>query len=87
MQLSAASGEPVGIASTSLWRRMHERGLLLSTERRGGELRLKCRKSIGGARQHVIHIAHLVSPHVMEADPTGPTGPSDEIDQPEQGVA
>jgi Domain of unknown function (DUF927) len=87
VQQSAASGEPVGIASTSLWRRMHERNLPLSTERAGGELRLKCRKSIGGARQRVIHIAHLVTPHVPDSGPTGPAGPSDEIDKPDQEVA
>jgi hypothetical protein len=56
-QLGGASGSPVGIPAATLWKRMHEGNLLLSTERRGGELRLRTRKVIGGLRRPVIHIA------------------------------
>jgi hypothetical protein len=72
-QLGSASGEGVGVASATLWRRMHERGLLLSTERAGGETRLRCRKVIGGNRKRVVHIAR--APLVTETGPSGPIGP------------
>jgi hypothetical protein len=57
-QLGNAASEPIGITPSTLWKRMHDRELLLSTERRGGELRLRTRKVIGGARRHIIHVAH-----------------------------
>jgi hypothetical protein len=78
-QFGSSSDEGVGIAPATLWKRMHERGLLLTVESAGGELRLKCRKSIGGVRRRVVHIAHL--------DQTGPTGPSDKIGEPSHEVA
>ena len=76
-QLGSSSGEGVGVSSTTLHRRMHERRLLLSTELRGGETRLKARKSIGGRRLQVIHIAHTLSLHVAPSGPTGPSGHGD----------
>ena len=79
-QMGAASGEGVSVAPSTLHRRMFERKLLLSTEKRGGELRLRVRKGIGGQRKHVLHVAHshLLSPNT---GPTGPTGPGDENDE------
>ncbi len=86
-QLGGSSGEGIGVASTTLHRRMYERGLLLSTERRGGEMRLKARKSIGGRRRSVLHIARSLSPHVAQGGPTGPTDHDEEDHQQHQEVA
>jgi hypothetical protein len=61
-KLGSASGNVIGIAASTLWRRMHERKLLLSTERTSKELRLRARKTIGGSREPIIHIAHLDPP-------------------------
>jgi Domain of unknown function (DUF927) len=87
-QLGAGTGEGVGVASATLHRRMFERGQLLSTERRGGETRLKSRKTVGGRRQHVLHIAHsTLASHAAQSGPTGPSDPMGENDQPDQEVA
>ena len=87
-QLGAGTGEGVGVTSATLHRRMFERGLLLSTERRGGETRLKSRKTIGGHRQHVLHIARCtLASHAAQSGPTGPSDPMGENDQPDQEVA
>jgi hypothetical protein len=86
-QLGGASGEGIGVASTTLWRRMYERRLLLSTERAGGELRLKARKAIGGRRRRIVHIAHLDTPHAAETGPSGPGDPADANDEASQEVA
>ena len=78
-QLGGASGEGIGVAAATLHRRMYERGLLLSVEQRGNELRFKTRKTIGGRRREVIHIAHRGSDDsasACTADPPGPTGPT-----------
>jgi hypothetical protein len=78
-QLGSSSGEGIGVASQTLYRRMHQRGLLLSTERRGGSTHLKVRKSIGKKRQMVLHIRHdLMTAHTSQSSPTGPTEPSEE---------
>jgi hypothetical protein len=79
-QMGAASGEGVSVQPSTLHRRMLERKLLLSTEKRGGEVRLRVRKGIGGQRKHVLHVAHthLLSPNT---GPTGPSGPEDENDE------
>jgi hypothetical protein len=79
-QLGNTSGEGVGVASTTLFRRMRDRKLLLSTERTAGETRLRPRKSVGGKRHHVLHVAHELSPYPGKTGPTGPTGPAGEED-------
>jgi hypothetical protein len=75
-----ASGEGIGVAAATLHRRMYERGLLLSIEKRGGEVRLKARKTVGGRRRQVIHIAHRGSDDTAAAHvpdhPSGPSGPT-----------
>jgi hypothetical protein len=73
-QLGNASGDPVGIMASTLWKRMHQRNLLLSTERRGGDLRLRTRKMIGRSRRPVIHIAHI-APSLSEK-PAQPAHPA-----------
>src|SRR5262249_26949566 len=62
-QLGNTTGEGVGVASTTLIRRMRDRKLLLSTEVSGGETRLRPRKTVGGKRRHVLHLAHGLSPY------------------------
>jgi hypothetical protein len=70
----------IGVASSTLHRRMHDRKLLLSTERRGGEKRLTARKTIGGKRRQVLHVAHSLAPYPSQPGPTGPTDPDDQED-------
>jgi hypothetical protein len=83
-QLGGPSGEGIGIASTTLWRRMSDRNLLLSTEVRGGERRLKARKVIGGKRRPILHIAHNMAPYPPKTVPSGPSGQGEEISDADQ---
>ena len=86
-RLASSSGEGIGVASTTLHRRMWERNLLLSTERRGGETRLKVRKSIDGRRRDIIHVAHTLSPCTVDADPSDPAGRDEKVSGGDQGFA
>ena len=86
-QLGGSGGEGISVASTTLYRRMHERGLLVSVERRGGETRLKPRKSIGGKRRAILHINHTLSPYPAQGGPTGPSGHGEQERQRHNEVA
>jgi helix-turn-helix protein len=85
-KLGGATGEPVGVGSATLHRRLYQRGLLVSTEYRGGQRRLTARKSIGGKRRQILHVAHDLSPYPQESGPSGPAGPIDEILKEEREV-
>jgi hypothetical protein len=85
-QQASSSGEGIGVTSTTLWRRMFERKLLLSTERRGGAQHFKARKSVAGKRQQVIHIAHRALYH-PDRGPSSPADPPDQFYQADQEIA
>jgi hypothetical protein len=74
-QLGGQGGEGIGIASHTLWRRMNDRKLLLTTDTRGGKLRFKVRKNVGGERTPVLHIAHSMTPYPTKSGPSGQSGP------------
>jgi hypothetical protein len=80
-RLGAASGEGIGVAPSTLHRRMFERKLLLSTEKRGGEQRMTCRKVIGGKRKPILHVSHDMTPYPSKAGPSGPLAPEDGNDE------
>jgi hypothetical protein len=80
-------GDGIGIAAETLHRRLDERGILLSHEMRGRRRRLKIRKTIGGVRRYVLHVAHDLRPVVGKRDPSGPSGPHDQKDTPKQDNA
>jgi hypothetical protein len=86
-QQLGSSGDGIGIALPTLHRRMHERRLLRTTERRDGELRFKVRKSTGGRRRGVLHVSHGLTPFASGSGPTGPVGPHDENAQHNADVA
>ena len=54
--LTGNSGDPIPITLPTLRKRLYERGLLRSTERRGGKGRLEVRRAIQGKRRPVLHL-------------------------------
>ena len=56
-RLARTTGDSFPISSATLKRRMHERGLLESTETRGGKLRFDVRRTLNGRRRPVLHLA------------------------------
>lgn len=48
------AGESLGISQTTLYRRLHERGLLMSTD--PGRETLRVRKTLAGTRRDVLHL-------------------------------
>ena len=79
-------GETITIESGTLQKRLHQRGLLLSVERRDDGRRLRVRKTVGGRRLWVWHLPHKVlAPLVQETAPTAPTAPEKENCQKNQG--
>ena len=66
---------------------MRDRKLLLTTELRGDELRLRVRKTVGGSRRPVLHVSHGLTPYASRSGPSGPSGPEDENDQHDGQIA
>lgn len=67
-RLSDEQGHSIPITQSTLWRRLHERGLLASRDET--RERLKVRRVIQGARRDVLHLrADILT------QKTGPTGP------------
>nr|ABZ06067.1 hypothetical protein ALOHA_HF4000005H07ctg2g11 [uncultured marine microorganism HF4000_005H07] len=54
--LTGSSGDSIAITLPTLRKRLYERGLLRSTERRGGKGRLEVRRAIQGKRRSVLHL-------------------------------
>jgi Domain of unknown function (DUF927) len=80
-------GDGIGIAVDTLHRRMAERGVLLSTERRGDRRHLKVRKTIGGVRRQVLHVHHDLRPSIGKGGPSGPSDPGREISEQTEDLA
>jgi hypothetical protein len=53
-RLAQENGDPLPIGGRLLRKRLHERGLLSETEKRGHEIRLQVRKVIGKQRREVV---------------------------------
>jgi hypothetical protein len=75
-----------GLTERALWKSLHERGLLVSVEDDGGNVRRTPRKMIAGSRLRVIHL-RAVSLGILKTGPTGPTGPHDQKAQQNQGFS
>jgi phage/plasmid primase-like uncharacterized protein len=60
-EMGAASGEGVGIGSATLRKRLHERGMLVSTEIDKNKTRLTVRRTIAGRVRNVIHTKNVLS--------------------------
>ena len=73
-EMGNATGEGVGISSATLRKRLHERGMLLSTETDKNKVRLTVRQTIGGKRRQVVHITNLLSVPEIGA-PCAPVAP------------
>jgi hypothetical protein len=71
--MGGATGETVGIGSVTLWERLRERGLLISTEKDRNKEHLKVRRTIGGHRRQVLHIKNLIAIPENGA-PSAPSG-------------
>ena len=72
-RLARQQDEPMAVTLQTLGRRLHELGLLASTERRGKSISLKVRRTIQGQRISVYHIkadtlrAEVVAQHAQSA--------------------
>ena len=67
--LADSQQAPLPITQQTLWKRMHEQGLL---HRETGQQKNQVRRTIGGKREYVVSIPAL---YVQETGPSGPTGP------------
>ena len=56
-KLANEQGEALTVGLGTLRRRLKEKGLLKSTEQRGGQERLEVRRTLEGRRQPVLHLA------------------------------
>ncbi|MCW8139542.1 MAG: DUF927 domain-containing protein [Planctomycetota bacterium] len=56
VQAYAPDGHGLPVSQATLRRRLHERGLLASTETRGGKTHLTVRRVLSGVRREVLHI-------------------------------
>ncbi|SMF95869.1 Primase C terminal 2 (PriCT-2) [Methylomagnum ishizawai] len=52
-ELAKATGENLPITQRTLWKRIHERGLLLDVQKEGGKLRLTPKRTIAGVSRRV----------------------------------
>jgi hypothetical protein len=69
-KLATEKGESLSITSRTLSKRLHEKGLLLTTEQDRGKLTV--RKSLEGRRQEVWHLCALGFFSASEIGPIGP---------------
>jgi Domain of unknown function (DUF927) len=74
-QLARDGGDALMVTLPTLKKRLKERGLLGSTEQRGGRERLEVRRHLQGKRRNVLHIKYVTPP---ESGPGGPSGPKPE---------
>ncbi len=69
-RLARDGGEPIAVGSKTVHKRLHEKGLLASTE--AGRHKLTVRRTLEGQRRAVLHFTRdLFSP------PDGPNGPKE----------
>jgi hypothetical protein len=68
-ELARDQGESLAVSQRTLWRRLHERGLLASTD--PDRKRLMVRKRLEGVRRYVVHLAAKSLYH-PETAPTAP---------------
>jgi hypothetical protein len=75
-RMGVAMGEPVGVSSTALHRRLFDRKLI-GSERRGKKRHLTVRKTVGGKRHPVLYLyQHDLIPYLRKGSPSSPSGPS-----------
>jgi hypothetical protein len=72
-RLAGEQGEALTVSARTLWRRMRDRGLLVSTERG----KLKTRQTVGGQRRYVIHVT-AASLHAEKSGESGQPGETPE---------
>ncbi len=70
-RLARDQGDSLAVTSTVLWKRLDERGLLVSRE--AGRGRLTMRRMVGGARREVLHLAVRA---LYPEEPSQPSQPS-----------
>jgi hypothetical protein len=58
--LARAQGSELVISKTTLWKRIHERGLLLEIEKEGQRLRLSVQRNIAGEKHRVYRLSKAV---------------------------
>jgi hypothetical protein len=75
-ELGNRQGEPLTVSRNTLHKRLHERGLLASTEENRNSLVV--RRTLEGTRHRVLHLRAEQVLCRSENDPTGPTGPDGE---------
>jgi hypothetical protein len=68
-RLAESQQAPLPITQQTLWKRMHEQGVL---RRETGQQKNQVRRTIGGKREYVVDIPAL---YVQETGPSGPSGP------------
>jgi hypothetical protein len=68
-RLADSQQAPLPITQQTLWKRIHEQGLL---RREAGQQKNQARRTIGGKREYVVDISAIL---VSETGPSGPTGP------------
>ena len=69
---AAAHRDPITMTARTLWKRMHERGLLASVDPRGGKTRHTVRVTLAGVRVGVLHLHRSVLFPPAEGGPSGP---------------
>jgi hypothetical protein len=79
-QLAESQQAPFPITQQTLWKRLHEQGVL---RRETGQQKNQVRRMIGGKREYVVDIPAL---YVAETGPTGPIGPDAAQVQQNQGA-
>ena len=84
-EMGLSTGEGVGIGSATLRKRLHERGMLLTTEKDRNKVRLTVRATIAGRRRNVLHIQNLLTIHENGA-PSAPDAPIDQKSTAKQDV-
>lgn len=75
VQAYAPDGHGLPVSPSTLRRRLHERGLLASTETRGGKTHLTVRRVLSGVRREVLHVKW---PEITSADDSGTKGAAPE---------
>jgi hypothetical protein len=76
-RVGQATGSPIGVTPKTLAKRLHERGLLRSTEHAHGELQV--RRTLEGRRRRVLHLAASAIT-LEESGQSGQSGQSGETE-------
>jgi hypothetical protein len=79
-RLAGEQGQSIPLSPRTLYRRLHERGLLARVERSGAKVRYCVRKSLEGHRREVLcfQVAALFPPESAPSAPTTEPSPGDD---------